>query len=160
MEMRETVVSWLRDAHAMEAAGGDNLEKNIDRFDGYPMVQQKFREDLTFSKQHLQDIEQCLDQMGADRSMLKDLAMKFAGTMQPYLGAMSSDEPVKHLLAAHAYEHFEMASYRSLSAAADTIGNPRLKEVCERSLRQKQEMAAWIDAQLPSVTKDYLSRAH
>lgn len=160
MEMRETVLSWLRDAHAMEAAAVNNLEKNIERFDGYPMVQTKFREDLTFSKQHLQEIEQCLDQMGADRSMLKDMAMKFAGAMQPYLGAMSSDEPVKHLLAANAYEHFEMASYRSLSAAAEMIGDTRLKDICERSLRQKQQMAEWIDAQLPSVTKEYLNRAH
>lgn len=160
MDMRETVVTWLRDAHAMEAAAVSNLERNLDRFEGYPSVQVKFREDLEQSKQHLAEIERCLDALGADRSMLKDLAMKFSGVMQPYLGAMAKDEVVKHLLAAHAYENFEVASYRSLSAAAEALGDMQIKSMAERSLMQKKAMADWIDQQLPMVTQDYLRRAH
>ncbi len=160
MDMRETVLSWLRDAHAMEAAAVDNLERNIDRFEDYPAVQAKFRDDLAQSKQHLQEIEQCLDRMGGDRSMLKDMAMKFAGMVQPYVGAVSNDEVVKHMLAAHAYENFELASYRSLAAAAESIGDAQIKDMCERSLQHKRQMAEWIDEQLPMVTKDYLRRVH
>lgn len=160
MDTRDTVVSWLKDAHAMEAAAVSSLERNIDRFKGYPTVQQKFREDLQQSKQHLQEIDQCLDRMGADRSMLKDMAMKFSGVMQPYVGAMSDDEVVKHLLAAQAYENFEVASYRSLAAAAEHIGEPQIKDMAERSLHQKKMMSEWIEQQLPTVTRQYLSRAH
>ncbi|MBF0333762.1 MAG: DUF892 family protein [Alphaproteobacteria bacterium] len=159
MEMRETVVAWLRDAHAMEAAAIENLERNIKRFDDFPSVQQKFREDLEQSKRHVEEIDLMLDKMGADRSVLKDLGMKFSGMMQPYLGAMASDEVVKHLLAAHAYENFEVASYRSLAAAAEQIGEMQLKDMAERSLGQKKMMADWIDQQLPSVTREYLRKA-
>ncbi|MBF0307763.1 MAG: DUF892 family protein [Alphaproteobacteria bacterium] len=158
MEMRETVLAWLRDAHAMEAAAIDNLERNIDRFDEYPSVQQKFREDLEQSKRHVEELDLILDKMGGDRSVLKDMSMKFAGMMQPYLGAMASDEVVKHLLAAHAYENFEVASYRSLAAAAEQIGEMQLKDMAERSLGQKKMMADWIDQQLPSVTREYLRK--
>lgn len=157
-EMRETVVTWLKDAHAMESAAVSNLEKNVDRLSEYPQVQARFREDLEQTKAHVREIEQCLDRLGADRSTLKDLGMKFAGAMQPYLTAMSADEPVKHLLAAHAYEHFEMASYKSLAAAAEQIGEPHIREMAERSMAQKKMMADWLGEQLPVVTRQYLSR--
>jgi ferritin-like metal-binding protein YciE len=159
-EMRDTVVTWLRDAHAMESAAVTNLEKNVDRFSEYPHIQSRLREDLQQTKTHVQEIEECLDRLGADRSMLKDLGMKFAGAMQPYLTAMAPDEPVKHLLAAHAYEHFEMASYKSLAAAAEQIGEPAIRDMAERSMTQKKQMAEWISEQLPVVTREYLSRAH
>ncbi len=159
-DMRETVVTWLKDAHAMESAAVSNLEKNVDRFSEYPQIQTRLREDLEQTKGHVREIEQCLDRMGADRSALKDLGMKFAGAMQPYMTAMSSDEPVKHLLAAHAYEHFEMASYKSLAVAAEQIGEPQIREMAERSMTQKRMMADWLGEQLPGVTKEYLSRKH
>src|SRR5690606_20412610 len=98
--------------------------------------------------------------MGGDRSRLKDMAMKFAGMVQPYVGGAAKDEVVKHMLAAHAYENFEMASYRSLAAAAESIGDAQIKDMCERSLQQKRQMADWIDQQLPMVTKEYLRRVH
>ncbi|MBW7849399.1 MAG: DUF892 family protein [Rhodospirillales bacterium] len=158
MDKRETVVSWLRDAHAMEAAAVSNLERNIDRFKDYPTVQQKFREDLEQTRTHVRDLEQCLDQLGADRSALKDMAMKFTGVVQPYITAMSRDEALKHLLAANAYENFEVACYQSLLAAAEEAGVPQVKAVAERSLRQKKEMADWINQQVPVVTRDYLRR--
>lgn len=37
-------------------------------------------------------------------------------------------------------------------------GVPQVKAVAERSLRQKQEMADWINQQVPVVTRDYLRR--
>jgi ferritin-like metal-binding protein YciE len=159
-DTRETVVAWLRDAHAMEAAAVDNLEKNIDRFEDYPTVQQVFREDLEMSRRNSQELETALDRLGADRSALKDMGMKFASSMQPLVAGMSGDDLVKHMLAAQAYKHFEVASFRSLSTAAETIGEPQIKALCDRSVDEKKRLAARIEEHLPQVTRDYLERVH
>jgi ferritin-like metal-binding protein YciE len=157
-DTRETVVSWLRDAHAMEAAAVDNIERNIDRFEDYPPVQQVFREDLEVSRRNSQELETALERLGADRSALKDMGMKFASSMQPLAAGISSDDLVKHMLVAQAYKHFEVASFRSLSTAAETIGDTQIKTLCDRSVDQKKRLAARIEESLPQVTRDYLAR--
>jgi ferritin-like metal-binding protein YciE len=159
-DTRDTVVAWLRDAHAMEAAAVDNIEKNLDRFEEYPSVQQVFREDLEVSRRNTQELENVLERLGADRSALKDMGMKFASSMQPLIAGAARDDVVKHMLAAQAYKHFEVASFRSLSTAAETIGDPQLKAVCDRSVDEKKQLAARYEESLPQVTRDYLARVH
>ncbi len=156
----DTVVTWLKDAHAMESAAVSNIEKNIDRFKTYPEVQQTFQQDLAETRRNVQQIEGFLDRLGADRSALKDLGMKFAGAVQPYLGAVSGDEPVKHMLAAHAYENFEVASFHSLTAAAEQMGDAEIRDACQRSMSEKKRIADALDRQIPLVTRQYLSRKH
>lgn len=159
-EIRDTVVSWLRDAHAMEEAAINNIEKNIERFKEYPEMERLFREDLEASRRASSELEASLQRLGADVSALKDAGMKFAGAMQPLMAGMSSDDVVKHMLAAQAYKHFEVASFRSLAAAADTIGDAQIKTLAERSSDQKKAVAARIEENLPHVTQTYLSRVH
>jgi ferritin-like metal-binding protein YciE len=159
-DTRETVVSWLRDAHAMEAAAVDNIEKNIDRFEEYPTVQQVFREDLEVSRRNSKELETVLDRLGADRSTLKDMGMKFASSIQPLVAGAASDDVIKHMLAAQAYKHFEVASFRSLSTAAETIGDSQIKDLCDRSVEEKKRLAARFEENLPQVTREYLARVH
>jgi ferritin-like metal-binding protein YciE len=64
------------------------------------------------------------------------------------------------MLAAQAYKHFEVASFRSLSTAAETIGDPQIKALCDRSVDEKKQLAARIEESLPEVTRDYLARVH
>lgn len=159
-DTRETVVSWLRDAHAMEAAAVDNIEKNIDHFEDYPTVQQVLRDDMDVSRRNSQELETALERLGADRSALKDMGMKFASTMQSLVTGAPSDDVVKHMLAAQAYKHFEVASFRSLSTAAETIGDPQIKALCDRAGDEKKQLAARFEESLPQVTRDYLARVH
>lgn len=157
-EIRETVVSWLRDAHAMEEAAVSNLEKNIDRFREYPEMERVFREDLEDSRRNSAEIEASLERLGTSTSALKDAGMKFTGALQPFMGGMSGDDVVKHMLAAQAYKHFEVASFRSLATAAETLGDAQIKALCERSSQQKKAVAARIEENLPRVTQVYLTR--
>lgn len=159
-DTRETVVSWLRDAHAMEAAAVDNIEKNIDRFEDFPTVQQVFRDDLDASRRNSKQLETTLERLDADSSTLKDMGMKFASSMQKLGAGAASDDVVKHMLSAQAYKQFEVASFRSLSTAAETIGDSQLKAMCDRSVDEKKRLAARFEESLPQVTRDYLARVH
>ena len=157
---RDDVIAWLRDAHAMEAGTIDNLERLIGRSDEYPQLKKKLREHLGVSKRQRSDIERELERLGADTSTLKDWTMKLAGQVEPLVSWFTRDAMPKHCLAAHAYEALEIASYRSLLGAAEELGLPELREMCERFIGEEQEMANFLFEHLPEITRQYLrSRA-
>ena len=63
-----------------------------------------------------------------------------------------------HQQANNPFEHFEIASYKSLLALADPAGATSAKPVLEASLREEEQMASWIDANVQKVTMEYLAR--
>ncbi len=62
----------------------------------------------------------------------------------------------KNCLAAHAYEGLEIASYRSILGAAEELGMTDLRTMCERFIREEQEMANFLFEHLPEITRQYL----
>jgi ferritin-like metal-binding protein YciE len=155
---KEDVLTWLRDAHAMEAANIDNLQQLIGRADDYPQLKTQLQRHLDISKRQRDEIEQLLKKLGSDTSTLKDLAMRLAGRIQPLLAGVTPDEMPKNCIAAHAWENFEIASYRSLIGGADDVGLADVKQLCERFIREEQEMATFLFDQLPAITRQYLQR--
>jgi ferritin-like metal-binding protein YciE len=157
---REHLIAWLRDAHAMEAATTDNLERLSSRADDYPELKSQLRRHLEVSRRQREELEQQIKKLGSDTSTLKDLTMRFIGWVQPYVGALAPDEMPKHCLAAHAWENFEIASYRELLGAAQELGMNDLEQMCERFIREEQDMAQFLFDHLPEITRQYLrSRA-
>ena len=53
---------------------------------------------------------------------------------------------------------FEIASYKSLIAAAESAGETEVARVCQEILQDEEEMAAWLDERVPEVTQLYLKR--
>jgi ferritin-like metal-binding protein YciE len=154
------VMAWLRDAHAMEAGTIDNLERLIGLSDEYPQLKSQLAHHLEVSKRQRDEIERALERLGTDRSKLKDWAMRLAGQMEPLVSWFTRDSMPKNCLAAHAYEALEIASYRSLLGAAEELGMAELRGMCERFIREEQEMADFLFEHLPEITRQYLrSRA-
>ncbi|MBK5959276.1 hypothetical protein CCR97_13825 [Rhodoplanes elegans] len=53
----------------------------------------------------------------------------------------------------------EIAIYKALVAAAESVGDlARSKEVCQQILTEEQELAAWLDENLPGITRAFLAR--
>src|SRR5438270_8060481 len=115
---KDDVISWLRDAHAMEAATIRNLDGLIGRADSYPQLKAQLQRHLEVSRRQLDAVTAQLKKLGSDVSTLKELAMRFTGWIEPFLGALAGDEMPKHCIAACGWENFEIASYRSLRGGA------------------------------------------
>jgi ferritin-like metal-binding protein YciE len=111
---RDDLISWLRDAHAMEAAHVDNLNRLIGFSDEYPQLKTQLQSHLELSKGQRDEIERELKRLGTDTSTLKDWGMKLAGWIEPLASRFTRDSMLKNCLAAHAYEGLEIASYRSI----------------------------------------------
>jgi ferritin-like metal-binding protein YciE len=157
MEQRHTLIAWLRDAHAMERATLDNIQRLLKRMDGYPEFTERYRMHMAESESQLDRVNRALDKLAAAPSAVKDTTTRATGWFEAYVAALSDDEEVKHCLAAFAYENFEMASYTSLIAAADACGENSIAADCRLSLSEEKAMAKWLEDFIPKVTVGFLN---
>ena len=153
---KDDLIAWLRDAHAMEAATTDNLERLITRADKYPQLKTQMQGHLEVSRRQKDELEEQLKALGSDTSTLKDMAMRLAGRLEPLLSGVTADDMPKHCIAAHSWEQFEIAAYRSMLGAAEELGMSDLQQMCERFIREEQEMANVFFEHLPVITRQYL----
>ena len=135
----------------MEAATKDNLERLITRADKYPQLKTQMQRHLEVSRRQKDEIEEQLKALGSDTSTLNDMAMRLAGRLEPLLSGVTADDIPKHCIAAHSWEQFEIGAYRSMLGAAEESGMSGLREMCERFIREEQEMANVFFEQLPGV---------
>jgi ferritin-like metal-binding protein YciE len=153
---KQTLIAWLRDVHAMERASVDIMDRLADRLSRHPELAVRFREHWRDSMGQVQRIETCLKNLGSDTSAFKDLTSRFIGIAQAYAVAVVPDEIVKDCLTVYASRHFEIAAYISLGAAALTLEEPAVAQMCEQNLQEERAMASWLEQQIPAVTLEFL----
>ena len=153
---KQTLIAWLRDAHAMERASVDSLDRMADRLARFPELAAGLREHWRQSLAQVQQIEVCLKKIGSDTSTFKDLASRFIGIAQSFAVEVASDEVVKDCCAAYSWRHFEIACYLSLGAAATALEEVDIARMCEQHVQQERVMAAWLEEQIPEVTRVFL----
>ena len=153
---KQTLVAWLRDAHAMERTSVDTLDRLADRLARFPQLALGFREHWRESIDQVEHIERCLKKLGSDTSTFKDLTSRFIGIAQAYAVAVVPDEVVKDCLAVYASRHFEIAAYVSLGAAALALEEPEVARMCDEHLQQERSMSNWLEQQIPEVTLEFL----
>lgn len=154
----DRLMQWLRDAHAMEVQAETMLSKQADRIGNYPDLKQRIERHIEETKSQADRIEKCIDRRGGDVSVLKDMAGTTTAMAQAMGGMFAGDEIVKGAMAGYTFEHFEIASYEALKAAAEEVGDPETAKVCDQILKEEKEMASWLADHLPGVTQSYLKR--
>lgn len=154
---RDTFIVGLRNAHAMEVQARELMERQSERLDDYPEVKAKVSAHLTETNEQLKRLEQCLEACGESTSTLKDTTQSVAANMQAMAHSMAGDEILKNTFANNAFEHFEIAAYKSLLALCGPAGMAQAKGPLETSLKEEERMAQWIDANVEKVTMEYLN---
>lgn len=157
-EMKENLLDWLRDAHAMEEQAEKMLTKTAERLENYPELRNRIEQHIEETRQQARLIHQCITRLGGDTSIVKDTAAKMMAMAQGMSGLFVSDEVVKASLASYTFEHMEIASYRALIVAAEACGDLETKRVCEQILPQEEAMANWLAERLPATVREFLVR--
>ena len=155
---RETYVTGLRNQHAVEEQAISLLQRQVERLESYPEMEARMRQHIDESTQQAHRLEELLTEFGTSRSGLKDTMMSMAGNMAAMTHAMTSDEVMKNTFANYAFEHFEIASYKSLLDLAEMTGHQNAIAPLRQSLSEEEAMAQWIDAHLSATTRKYVSR--
>lgn len=154
---RDTFIVGMRNAHAMEIQARELMERQSERLDDYPEVKARLTAHLQETNEQLRRLEQCLQACGESTSSLKDAAQSLMANTQAMAHAMADDEILKNTFANNAFEHFEIAAYKSLLAMCGPAGMEQAKAPLETSLKEEERMAQWIDSHIESVTMEYLS---
>jgi ferritin-like metal-binding protein YciE len=155
---RDIFVVGLRNAHAMEVQARELMERQSQRLDEYPEIKSKVTSHLNETNQQLKRLEQCLEACGESTSTMKDTAQSFTANMQAMVHSMAGDEILKNTFANDAFEHFEIAAYKSLLALCGPAGADAARAPLEQSLQEEQRMAEWVESNVEKVTMDYLAR--
>ncbi|RVB76105.1 MULTISPECIES: DUF892 family protein [unclassified Mesorhizobium] len=157
-DTREWLVQWLRDAHAMEEQAETMLNGQLSRLDSYPELRERISRHVDETKGQAARLRTCLEGLGEDASTLKDAGGKLLAMAQSLSGVFAGDEVMKGSLASYTFEHMEIASYRILIAAAESLGETEVARACEQNLREEEAMAEWLKNKLPATTEQFLAR--
>lgn len=153
------LISWLNDAYFMEQSLAKVLENHADDARDLPDVREKDMQHLYETRRHAEKLERCLDLLGEKPSMLMGAMGTVMGKVQGAATGVFGDEVMKNFISDYAMEHFEIACYRALIAAADEAGRPEIAQICEEILHEEATMARWLEQRIPDVAKMTLLQA-
>jgi len=156
---REIFETGLRNQHAVEHQAIELLERQIARLENYPEMAERMRLHLEESQEQALRLEELLSDLGTSSSMLKDAAMSLAGNVAALMHTTAPDEVLKNSFANFAFEHYEIAAYRSLLVLSDMCGHGSAASVLQKSLEEELAMAKWIDEHLAATTRTFASRS-
>ena len=154
--VRSVFITGLQNAHAVEHQALGLIDRQLDRLVRYPEVADRLRLHRRETEQQIERLNDILGSLGESHSSLKDMAMGFVGNMAALGHVMAPDEILKNSFVNYAFEHFEIASYRSLIALAEAGPFPTAASLLQTTLREERAMAAWIDETLPEITLKYV----
>ena len=153
MTANEQFIAWLNSAHAMEVSLAKVLENHANDARDHPEIQQRIEQHVDATKRHAKRVEDCLQLLGEKPSSTKSIIGNITGMVQGASTGMFKDELVKNFLSDYGAEHFEIACYRTLIAAAEELGLPEITVICEEILMEEEAMADWIERKIPEVTR-------
>lgn len=155
---RSIFITGLQNAHAMERQSQQLLERQCERLTRYPQVCARIAQHLQETAGQLRRVEECLGSMAQDRSRLKDAGMALLGNLIAGSHALAGDEIIKSGFADYAFEHYEIAVYKSLLVLAEEVGLPEAQRSLRQSLDEEEKMAAWLLDHVKELTLEYLRR--
>jgi ferritin-like metal-binding protein YciE len=153
MNQTEQLTTWLKSAYSMEQSLAKVLENHTKDAKDYPELYGRMQRHLEETRQHADRVEECLGLLDEKPSTMKSAMGNIMGMVQGASTGAFRDELIKNVLADYGAEHFEIACYRSLIAAADEVGRTDIANICGDILKDEEEMAAWLEEQIPEVTR-------
>lgn len=158
MTNREVLIAWLKDAHAMETGLIPVLQNHAGDAKTDPNAAARINQHVEETRRHAQMVEDCIQRLGDSVSGTKEAMGRVAGWFKSISSGAARDENVKNALMDYGAEHFEIACYRALVEAANLAGEPDVARVCEQILRDEEDMARWLEDQLPMMVRDHMAR--
>lgn len=161
MNQRDTLITWLNDAYGVEQNSIKLLESRAYELRERPRLQGRVEHHLEETRRHVLLIEQCVRDLGGRTSAIKlDMGAigKTVGFTDESQASMSDDNLIRSLITDYSAEHTEIATYQSIIAAAESLGETRIAQACREILHDEEDMAEWIEQQLPVVANQCVLR--
>ncbi|MEW7311177.1 DUF892 family protein [Buttiauxella gaviniae] len=159
MTHEENYLDWVRDAYAMEKQAESMLEKMASRIDHYPDLKTRIEQHIDETRQQQTLLQSVIDRYDTSSSVIKDAVGKLTAMGQAMGGMLAEDEIVKGAISGFVFENMEIASYTSLIAAAEVVGDIEGVRIFTQIRDQEVAMAEWLLSHLPDVTEQFMVRS-
>ena len=152
---REIFITGLRNRHGLEVQALQIMNRQVERLENYPEVEQSLRRHIQETEGQRQRLEDAMSQLGETPSAIKEAAMGFMGNMAAIVHSPADDEIIKNMLANHGFENYEIAAYKSLLLMAEAASFTNVSGF-QQSLREEQAMAQAVADMIEPVTRKYI----
>ena len=156
MTEREQFIAWLNDAYSTELGMVPVLENHANDARDYPEIYDRQMQHLEETRRQAERLETMIKSLDGGVSTFKSITGKTLGLGKSVSTGMFRDELIKNFLADYAAEHLEIASYKSLIAAAKHIGENQCVPVLEEILAEELSMVSWLKEHIPMATVESL----
>lgn len=147
----EIVLTWLNDAYSIEHALTHVLERHAKEAKEHAEIQGRIDEHLAQTRRHAQSVAGRIAALGGEASAHDGVAGVLAPLQSLLTGAADDETLLTNSISDYASEHFEIATYQALIAAAHDGGDIETAAVCREILAEEQAMAAWLDDHMPPL---------
>lgn len=145
-DLPDRLRTYLADAHAIEAQSIKLLESARSPLEEYPALAQLVEDHLAESLGHRQLLEERLDAVGGQRSVMKDTALKGAALNWSAFFRAHPDTAGKLAAFSYAFEFLEIGGYEQLRRVATRAGDVGTVQVVNRILDEERRAAMKISA--------------
>lgn len=159
MNAGTTLITWLKDAQAMELGLIPVLQAHAHDARSYPELHRRELDRIELCRRRAALISACIARLECPDAApgASDNAWGDAGREE---GVPDSpgDQIIKNALMRYGAEHFEIACYRALLAAATAADEPAAARLCGDILREQQQQARTLDENLPELISRRLAQ--
>ncbi len=156
IDARSIYTTALRNTHAMEQQGLQQMEIQVSRLERYPDYASVLRQHIETTRQQLKRLEQALTATGESASSLKETVTTIAGSIGASIHGLAQDETLKNLYAGYAYQYEQIGAYRSLIKIAEAAGETAYIASFRQSLQEEEQAANKVADLIEPVTSRYV----
>jgi len=143
--IEEELVSYLTDAHAIEAQALQLLWSGP-AIAGFEQLAEVFRDHLEVTREQQRLVEERLRAHGAKPSRFQNAGMRIGGVNLSGFFAAQPDTPAKLAGFAFAFEHLEIAAYELLRRVAERAGDTETAAVAQRIAGEERDAAERLES--------------
>ena len=155
-DARSIYASSLRNTHAMEQQGLQQMEIQVSRLERYPDYAALLKRHIETTRQQIARLDQALQALGESPSTIKETVTSVVGTVGATVHAMAQDETLKNLYAGCAYQYEQIAAYRSLITIAEMAGQTAHTAGFRQSIQEEETAARQAAELIEPVTRRYV----
>ncbi len=139
-QLDSTLLTYLRDVHALEGQAEKLLEAGAERVED-ELLEAAFRDHLEETQLHREKVGTLLEERGGGPSLVKDAMLTAGGiNLSAFFGAQP-DSTTKLAGFAFAFEHLEVAAYELLQRVAARAGDEDVVITAEEILGEERRAA-------------------
>lgn len=148
----------LRNTHAMEHQGLVQMQAQVKGLDDYPDYAALLTRHIETTKRQITRVEAEMDEADAGSATLREAVTTAAGAVGAAVHGVMPDATLKNLFAGYAFQHEQIAAYRSLKVLAEAAGHGGHAGWIDETLEEERSAAKEVEGLIGPVTTAFIGK--